>query len=123
MKPFILAVAAVALSAAIAFAQGSGGGGSAGGGTSGGASTGGAAGTAQSGAVGVTPPAAVPLGTPPAPSDRSTVGSGPGVNPSNPQDLNSRQNPQDLTTTTGRNPSDTMPPLYSPPSIVAPERR
>jgi len=60
----------------------------------------------------------------PAPSDGSTVGQAPGVNPSNPQDQLNRRNPQDLTGPRGSNPQDLTPRSGAGvPNLVAPERR
>jgi len=59
----------------------------------------------------------------PAPSD-GTVGRAPGINPSNPQDLNNRSNPQDLTRPRGSNPQDLLPGAApGVPNIAVPERR
>jgi hypothetical protein len=58
--------------------------------------------------------------TTPSPSDGTTTGRGPGVNPSNPQDLTGRSNPQDLTTPRARNPQDGSTP--GTPQIMVPER-
>jgi hypothetical protein len=43
---------------------------------------------------------------PPQPSNEATAGFGAGVNPSNPQDLSSRGNPQDLTRSGASNPQN-----------------
>jgi hypothetical protein len=55
------------------------------------------------------------------------VGYGPGVNPSNPQDLRGRSNPQDLTAPGGSNRQDLVrrppgvnPVVTSPPRVTAP---
>ena len=57
--------------------------------------------------------------TTPSPSDGATTGRGPGVNPSNPQDMIGRSNPQDLTTPRAKNPQDGG---GSVPQIMVPER-
>jgi hypothetical protein len=60
--------------------------------------------------------------TTPSPSDSATTGRGPGVNPSNPQDLVGRSNPQDLTRPGGSNPQNLNQVAPGVPNIAAPER-
>src|SRR5688572_3897313 len=50
-------------------------------------------------------------------ADAQGVGYGPGVNPSNPQDLSGRSNPQDLTAPGGSNPQDLV---RRPPRVNTP---
>jgi hypothetical protein len=61
----------------------------------------GATGPAGSGTTGPTNPSPAPV-----PPEGATVGRGPGVNPSNSQDLTNRGNPQDLAKPGGGNPQD-----------------
>ena len=67
-------------------------------------------------------PATPGLSNPPAPSDSSTTGRAPGVNPANSQDQINRGNPQDLTRPGASNPQD-MKPSGPTPNIIVPERR
>jgi hypothetical protein len=60
--------------------------------------------------------------TTPSQMDGTTAGRGPGVNPSNPQDLKNRSNPQDLTQPGGSNPNDQTN-RSSVPTIAVPENR
>ena len=116
MKRICATAAVLVLSTGFALAQSSGGAGSSGGT---GASSPGSSTTAP------TPPSASPAArpaTPPAPSDSSTTGRAPGVNPANSQDQTNRGNPQDLTRPGASNPQD-MKPSGNTPSIIAPERR
>ncbi len=48
------------------------------------------------------------------------VGLAPDVNPTNPQDMTVRSNPQDLNTPTGRNPQDFSNP-HAAPNNISPE--
>jgi hypothetical protein len=104
-------------------------------GSAGGSSGGGTSGTGSSSpaspGISVSPgnnAATVPPGTTlpggsPAPSDSSTVGRGPGINPANPQDMLNRSNPQDLNRPRGRNPSDAgSGTTGGTPQIMVPER-
>ena len=56
--------------------------------------------------------------TTPSPSNSATTGRGPG-NPSNPQDMIGRSNPQDMTSPRANNPQDRR---GSVPKIVTPQR-
>ena len=119
MKRLCATAAVLCLSGGLALAQGTGGAGS-----SGGAS--GASGTPGSSTTGPANPGPSPatpgLSNPPAPSDSSTTGRAPGVNPSNSQDQLNRGNPQDLTRPGASNPQD-MKPSGPTPNIIVPERR
>jgi hypothetical protein len=53
-----------------------------------------------------TVPNSIPSTIPPQPSNEATTSFGAGVNPSNPQDLSSRGNPQDLTRSGASNPQN-----------------
>lgn len=136
MKLIIATFSALVLSGTLALAQAGGGSSGGTGGSSGGTggSSGGAAGApggtvspqGKSGTSGGTPGSSLtaPNGlTTPSPSDPATTGRGPGVNPSNPQDLTGRSNPQDLSRPGGRNPQN-LDNNIAPgvPNIVAPER-
>jgi hypothetical protein len=91
MKRLCTMMAILVLSGGLALAQGAGG--------AGGAGAGGATSTPGGSNTG-------PTFTPTNPSAGSTTGQGPGVNPSNPQDLTGRNNPNDLTKPGGGNPQD-----------------
>ena len=126
MKHITTILAVVLLNGTVALAQ-SGGSGGSGGGSGGGASSG-SSGTGTGTSTGSpssagTPGSSVTPGvTAPSPADGTTTGRAPGTNPSNPQDLQNRSNPQDLTKPGGANPSDQTN-QSSVPSIVAPEKR
>ena len=132
MKRLCATAAALVMMGGLALAQSSGGSSGPSGGTAG--SGAGASGAGTSGSIGAAPgstntspgsfnstpnTAVTPGVTAPSPSDGATTGRGPGVNPSNPQDLVGRSNPQDLTTPRAMNPQDGG---GSVPRIMTPER-
>jgi hypothetical protein len=118
MKRMAVAISALVLSGTLALAQSSG----SGGGAAGGGSVGGGTSGAPQSSGGLTGPSiTAPNGlTTPSPADPATTGRGPGVNPSNPQDMINRSNPQDLNRPGGSNPQSQVAPGV--PNIVAPER-
>ena len=67
-------------------------------------------------------PAVTPGPVAPSPADSATVGRAPGVNPSNPQDLNGRSNPQDINQPGASNSQDMLP-RKGTPQIAVPERK
>ena len=87
MKPLCSTMAVLVLSGGLALAQGTGGAG--GGGTASGA------GTPSGSSTG-------PTFTPTNPTNGSTLGQSPGVNPSNPQDRTGRNNPNEITKPGGK---------------------
>jgi hypothetical protein len=118
MKRACMTAVALLLCSTAALAQGSGGSG----GTSGGAT--GSTGTTQGRSSSQNPSSqgATPGVTAPSPSEGATTGRAPGANPSNPQDLNQRQNPQDLTRPGGGNSQDLSSGTGTS-QIAVPERR
>lgn len=111
-----MTAAALLLCSTAALAQGSGGSGGASGGATG--STGTTQGRSSSqnpSSQGTTPGV-----TAPSPSEGATTGRAPGANPSNPQDLNQRQNPQDLAR---RKQLSRLIEWLRTPQIAIPERR
>jgi hypothetical protein len=119
----LLSGAAVAQSSGGTGGSGSSGGAAgSGAGTSGTGSPGAAPGSSNTapGSFNTTPNTTTTPGiTTPSPSDGATTGRGPGVNPSNPQDMKGRSNPQDLTSPRAKNPQDGG---GSVPRIMVPER-
>jgi hypothetical protein len=121
MKRAYTTAVALLLCSTAALAQSSGGSGGSGG-TSGGAT--GSTGTTQGRSSSQNPSTqgTTPGVTAPSPSEGATEGRAPGANPSNPQDLNQRQNPQDMTRPGAGNPQDLSTGTGTP-QIAVPERR
>jgi hypothetical protein len=87
-----------------------------------GSSTTGRSTTSPGGSLAPGAPAVTPGPVAPSPADGATVGRAPGVNPSNPQDLSGRSNPQDLSQPGGSNSQDMLP-RQGTPQIAVPERK
>jgi hypothetical protein len=77
--------------------------------------------TSPGGSLAPGAPAVTPGPVAPSPADGATVGRAPGVNPSSPQDLSGRGNPQDLNQPGGSNSQDMLP-RNGTPQIAIPER-
>lgn len=98
-------LAALLVSGSVALAQSSSG--SAGGGAAG--SPGGSPSAAPSANPSASPTTQPNPSAQSTPGQSGTVGRAPGTNPSNPQDLSNRSNPQDRTAPRGNNPQDARP--------------
>jgi hypothetical protein len=149
MKRLAAIATILALSTTLLFAHGGGGSGggssggsagSSGGGSSGGSAAGNSTGTtssmgtgSQSGAGTSATPGAITNGpnnaggpvpslSTPSPSDTTTSGRDPGVNPANPQDASRRGNPWDRSLTGARNPQDMKAFDNGTPQIIVPEK-